>query len=128
MLPYRDSTVTRVAIAAFFVLALVYGYFELRGILYGPNIEVPSSVMEVHDSLVSIRGSAQRIAELRMNGKQIPVTEDGAFNEPYVLLPGYNRIVLEARDAYGRARERIIEIIYTPLPEEDATSTPPVAP
>lgn len=127
MLPYRDGTITRIAIVIFFILVLVYAYFEVQGLLYGPSITVPS-VMEVHEAFVSIRGSAERIAELRMNGKAIPVTEEGAFDEPFVLAPGYNRIVLEARDTYGRVRKQTIEIVYIPPAESNATSTPAIAP
>ena len=47
------------------------------------------------------------------------VTEEGAFEEPYVLAPGYNRIVLDAKDKYGRSRSRAIEIVYTPSQEPD---------
>jgi hypothetical protein len=133
MLPYRDSVVTRIALVAFFVLVLTYGYFEVQGLLFGPRISVSSHALEVHESTVAIRGFAERISELRMNGKAIPVTEDGAFDEVLVVAPGYNRVVLEASDTYGRARKQIVEIVYTPLPSEGApeagaTSTFPLAP
>ena len=129
MLPYRDSRIIRIGIVVFFVLAMLYAYYETRGLLYGPEIKVPSSVMEAHEPVIVIRGSAERIAQLEMNGKAVPVTEDGAFNEPYVLSVGYNRIVLEARDKYGRTRERTIEILYTPArPEPESTSTPATVP
>lgn len=81
-----------------------------------------------------IEGSTSHIAALYMNGKQIAVTESGEYSEPYALAPGYNRIVLEARDKYGKSTERAIEIMYTPdpsktpLPAPEATSTPGVAP
>lgn len=128
MLPYRDSKVTRIAIIAFFVLAALYAYYEVQGLLYGPRINVPAKVMEVREQVVAIRGSAVRIAELKMNGKAIPVTEEGAFEEPYVLAEGYNRVILEASDKYGRVRKQTIEIVYIPSTEDNATSTPAIAP
>jgi hypothetical protein len=128
MLPYRDSRLTRIALVVFFVLVLAYAYFEARGFLFGPTIDVPSSVTEVHDPLVHISGKAERISSLAMNGKQIAVTVDGSFDEPYLLAQGLNRIVLDATDKYGRSRRQVIEIVYTPIAASStsaaATSTP----
>lgn len=115
MLPYRDSRLTQIALGLFFVLVIGYAYFEARGLLFGPSITVTSEVTEVHDPFVLIKGHADRISSLSMNGKAIQVTEEGDFSEPYVLAPGYNRVVLDARDKYGRNRTQAIEIVYTPL-------------
>ena len=119
MLPYRDSRFTVIALIVFFVIAIGYAFFEARGLLFGPTIDVPAGQTVVHDPYVVIQGSAQRISSLTMNGAQIQVTEAGAFSQPYLLASGYNRIVLDAKDQYGRTRERVIEIMYIP------TSTPP---
>jgi uncharacterized protein YfaP (DUF2135 family) len=126
MLPYRDSRITVVAIVAFFVIALGYAYFEVSGLLYGPRISVSSATTEVHDPFIDITGQADRIASLAMNGKAINVTESGAFDEPYLLSPGLNRITLDAADKYGRHRTQVIQIVYTPSSAE-ATQDKPVA-
>lgn len=130
MLPYRDSRLTYIALGIFFLIVLGYAYFEARGLLFGPSITVSSTITEVREPFIVIRGTADRIASLSMNGKTIPVTENGAFEEPYLLSPGYNRIVLDASDKYGRSRRQAIEVVYTPAsaPEDaPATSTPQTA-
>src|SRR3989344_4259931 len=125
MLPYRESRFTRIVLIVFFLFVLGYAYFEGRGFLYGPAISVENRVMEVDRSFITIEGTARRIATLSMNGETIPVTENGAFSEPYLLAPGYNRIVLTASDRYNKSTERIIEVVYTPA----VTSTSsPIAP
>lgn len=116
MLPYRDSRLTRYVIIGFFIVVAAYAYYEGRGLLFGPTIDVSGRVMEVSEPTVSIEGKAQRIATLSMNGKIIPVTEEGTFSEIYVLTPGYNRITLSASDRYGKSTERIVEIVYKPKP------------
>lgn len=125
MLPYRDSRLTYVALGIFFLIVLGYAYYEAQGILFGPSITIISGVTEVHEPFISIKGKADRIASLSMNGKPIPVTEEGVFEEPYLLAPGYNRIVLEAKDKYGRRRSREIEIVYTP--SSDSIDSPQAA-
>lgn len=115
MLPYRDSRITRIVLVVFFLLIAAYAYYEGRGLLYGPVIEVEdSSPVEVSDSFITIEGGTRRISALLLNGKSIPVTEDGDFSEGYVLAPGYNHITLSARDRWGKTTERVLEIIYTP--------------
>lgn len=122
MLPYRDSRLTQIAIGIFFLLAVGYGYFELQGFLYGPRISVMSTTTEVHDPFVTVSGSVERIASLSMNGKEISVTENGSFSEPYLLSPGSNRIILDAKDKYGRSKQSVVTIVYTPLPSSPTSS------
>src|SRR3989344_2205681 len=135
MLPYRDSRLTVVLLGIFFLVAISYALFEARGQLMGPTIIVDTRVGSVDDPLILIEGHAERISSLMMNGREIPVTEDGLFREPYLIAAGYNRILLTAKDSYGRSAERVLEIVYTPEEEVEgagigssstapATSTP----
>ena len=114
MLPYRDSRITRTAIGIFFLIVIGYAYFELHGILYGPTIEITSSTSATHDPFTTVVGTAGRISSLTMNGHAVSVTEAGAFAEPYLLAPGLNQIVLEAKDKYGRDRKVVVQIVYSP--------------
>jgi hypothetical protein len=135
MLPYRDSVLTKVILVLFFLIILGYAYFEAQGILFGPSIQISQSIEEVSDPYIELTGTTTHISELDMNGQSIPVTEAGAFDIPYALSPGYNRIVLDAKDKYGKSTEKVIQIVYTPstssgqtqattTPETAATSTP----
>ena len=114
MLPYRDSRIARIVLVFFFLILVGYGMYEAQGILYGPLIDVPSETMTVHDPYTIIKGRAERIMELRLNGKTIPVTENGEFEEPYLLAEGSNHLILDARDARGRTARKIIDIAYVP--------------
>lgn len=133
MLPYRDGRITRIVLILFFLLIVGYAYYEARGVLYGPNIQVTSHIQEVHEPFIAIQGKADRIADLSMNGRPISVTEDGTFDEPYLLAPGLNRIMLDATDRYGRTAQQIVEVVYTPDPNapraepRKATTTAPEA-
>ena len=125
MLPYRDSGIIKVILVLFFILVALYAYYEARGLLFGPSIEVPKEAAVVHDRFITIRGIAERISGLAMNGRPVTVTEDGKFEEPYLLNDGYNRIVLRAVDRYGRTRESVIEVMYEPpMVSTTASSTP----
>jgi hypothetical protein len=133
MLPYRDSRLTKIALVLFFLIVLGYAYYEARGLLFGPSINFASTTATaVRTPYVIIQGRTAHIASLAVDGEPIQVTETGAFQEPYVLAPGVNRIVFDAKDKYGNAAEKVIEIVYTPsattaVPAMPATSTPPAA-
>ena len=78
---------------------------------------------EVRNDLTSAGRGAERITELRLNGKAIPVTEKGEFEEQYILAAGSNRLLLEAKDARGRTTRKTLEIVYTRKP--GALAKPP---
>ncbi len=123
MIPYTDSRVVRFVLGLFFILLIAYAIYEARGLLTGPVIHVPEETLTVNEPYVLVRGYAQRITELRMNGKTISVTEGGAFEEPYLLAQGFNRLILEATDARGRGTQKILSIIYNPLSPSLPSST-----
>lgn len=134
MLPFRDSRLAKVVTAIFFIIVIGYAYYEVRGMLYGPRIALPSGTTEVSERFVTLKGTADRIATLKMNGKAITVSEDGSFAEPYLLAPGLNRVVFDAEDKYGRDTQEVLQIVYTPSgePEEpfplpSSTTTPETA-
>ena len=125
MLPYRDSRLTKILLGLFFAAVLLYAYFEVRGLLYGPRISIDSNITTSHDQYVLISGHAERIAELSVNGAPVPVTTDGLFEVPYLLAPGNNQIMFDARDSYGNTASQTVEVVYIP-PITSATSSTPL--
>ncbi len=125
MLPYRESRFIKILLVVFFVLVVGYALYEAQGILYGPSIFLPVETTTSKKAYTIVSGRAERITELRLNGKPIPVTEDGSFEEPYLLADGTNRLIFEARDARGRTTRESLDIVYTPEEEPipAATST-----
>ena len=121
MLPYRDSRLTIIALGSFFVLVAFYALFEARGQIFGPDIKIARHDTLVYDAFFEISGQALRISKLTMNGHDVSVTKNGDFREAYILAPGYNLIVFDASDSYGRAAHKMLEIIY------QSTSTNPIA-
>lgn len=114
MASHRDSKVIKIVLAIFFICVLIYALYEARGILSGPVVYIPAETLVSNEERVMVRGQAERIVELRMNGKTISVTEEGTFEEPFLLASGTNRIMLDAKDARGRTTSRTLDIVYMP--------------
>lgn len=108
----RDSRFIRLLLILFFLLAGGYALYEAQGLVYGPVIRLEYAATSSGSAFTSIKGHAERISELRLNGNTISVTEEGAFDEPYLLADGSNRIILEARDARGRTTSATLDIVY----------------
>jgi len=125
MIPYRNNRIALLIVSAFFLLILLYAYFEARNILFGPRIHVnaPAEGIVVDEQFVTVTGKAENINQIWMNGRAIPVTEDGIFEEAILLVEGYNRIFLQARDKTGRETSEVIQIVYAPRETAAHTNT-----
>ncbi len=123
----RDSKLIRFSLFAFFALLGGYALYEGWGLLSGPAIDVPHTAMTVSKPYLLVKGTAKRITELHLNGATVPVTEEGVFEEPYLLAAGSNRLVLEARDARGRTDRTELDIAYVPESPSPRQSPPPTS-
>lgn len=130
MIELRGNRFAGLLILLFFVLVLSYAYFEGRNLIQGPviHLQSPAEVFTSKEQKVAIQGTAERIVELRLNGRPVPLTETGDFYEETLLSPGYNRVSLVARDKAGRETARDIQVVYEPetpttLPEPSTTQT-----
>lgn len=112
---YSDSKISIAALGFFFVLVLSYAGFEARGFISGPKVVMSSQAAAVHDPLVTISGHADRITSLTLNGTAVPVTQEGIFDQQYLLSPGENTITVEGKDEYGRTASQSISYTYQPL-------------
>lgn len=124
----RDSRFIRILLTLFFLLAASYALYEAQGLLYGPSITIQYAATSSPTAFTSIKGRAERISELRLNGNTISVTEGGEFDEPYLLADGSNHLILEARDARGRTTSATLDIVYETLAAAPAPSLAPTVP
>lgn len=105
---------------AFLVLLVIvgiggYAYAKSADLLSGPQVTVkhPRDGATITDERIVVRGSAQNISFLHLNGRQIYTDTDGTFREQLLLYPGYNIITVTARDRFDRTETRRIEVVYT---------------
>lgn len=121
--PKKSINATIFFVLLFFLI--VYGFFQARNLLTGPQIEIENpldgSVLTVPE--IEIRGQARNIAFINLNDGQIFVDDGGYFNEKLIAQPGYNIIKLSAEDRFGRSIEKFIQIVYdSPQIEAEAPS------
>lgn len=103
-------------------IILGYASFQFQDWLAGPTIQItsPQDGQTVTDPVVRLTGSAERIAYLRLNGRQIYTDPEGSFDEQLVLSEGYNIITLSAEDKFNRTTEKQLELLL-PATNTDIT-------
>ena len=88
------------------VALLIVGYsgLKLKNFVTGPQVVVasPTDGQTIKQNFVTVKGKAERISQLYLNGKKIFTDEQGNFNEPYLLASGYNLLEIIANDQFGR--------------------------
>lgn len=117
MLP-QESRLIRISLTIFFLLLIGYGMYAASALLWGPRITLPEGAIIVSEPHALIRGAAENVASLSLNGTVVTMTEEGVFEKQVALMPGTNRFVFTAHDKYGRSREEALDILYLASPEE----------
>lgn len=119
-----QSIFTTILLLLVIVLSSGYAYFQAQKLIAGPAIAFisPSEPTVVNESVLEVRGTAERIAFLELDGKQIYIDETGIFEEKLILSPGVNIIKLEAQDRFGRDVSRQLHIFYDEEPSSDPST------
>jgi hypothetical protein len=93
-----------------------YSAFQARAYLQGPRIVIEET--KQNGELLALSGTAERIAFLTLQGKQIYTNEYGVWQETILLNPGYNIIEVAAKDRFGR-EVKVHKDIYFTNPEQN---------
>ncbi len=101
-------------LVALFAFTGIYSAYQARFLIGGPKIvlETPQNGATVANEEVTIRGSAENIAKLYLNGEQIFTDSNGHFQEELLLAYGYNVLELRAEDRFGRDRTKTLSVIF----------------
>ncbi len=98
------------------VVLLVVGYsvLKIKDFAIGPEIKLNSPLdgASAKTDLIMIKGKAERISEIFINGRKIFTDEAGNFNEPYLLASGYNLLEIMAQDKFGRKVEKKVQLVF----------------
>jgi hypothetical protein len=110
----RVKIIFKVVIIALFVLSFsAYGLYKSKGLISGPQITIdsPTNGSTVANSNTEIIGKVKNVAAVFLNGNQIFTNEKGEFKEGLLLASGYNIIVINAKDKFGRETKETREVV-----------------
>jgi hypothetical protein len=99
-----------------FVVIAGYGIWISRDLLFGIKV----SVIGIHDGmstsepLLSLSGTAKHASDVTLDGRIMPVDQDGAWHDTIALESGYNIVTIGAGDRFGRKTTTEYRVYYTP--------------
>jgi hypothetical protein len=105
----------RVLLGLLFVGVIAfYTVLQSEDFARGPEITIlsPEGGILLSEPEVEVRGVAERVNEITLNGNSIFIDESGAFNETILLVPGINIITIEAQDKFERRVTETLELLY----------------
>ena len=109
----RHYTMRHIFVFTIFMLIalgiLIYAYYGFRTFLSGPSIHItsPSNGITLTQPLITIEGTAENIARVELNNRQIFIDENKRFTEKLLLQKGYNIITIQAVDKFKRKIQSI---------------------
>ncbi len=106
-------------IAAFFATGLLlfvffaYLFFEYRYVAIAPvlSLTTPSEGQKIQSSSVLVQGKSDPDAEVTINDQTVSLQVDGTFSVEVSLKPGLNKIIVSAKNKFGKKADitRMIE-------------------
>lgn len=102
------------------IILVSYLGLEARRLFLPPPLNVlnPLTNVEIEDLTILVSGTTVSGATVLLNGANVPVDENGNFNQEVTLQPGLNTITLTARRAYSQPVIVRREILVKTLPTE----------
>ncbi len=104
----------RVSLFSLLILSVLgYSLFQAQKLISGPKIIIdsPQNGATASSPFIEITGRAQNASYIRLNGKQIFTDISGKFSEKLLLSPGYNILLLDAKDKFGKTVSKKLELI-----------------
>jgi len=102
-------------IASIILVFIGYAVFQARFLLTGPTVtfvDPPGTIQTQRQ--ITLKGTAQNIVYISLNGRQIYTDKTGYFKEDLILENGYTIATVSVRDRYGRTRSYTQNFVYTP--------------
>ncbi len=99
-------TIGRIAGILFSVAFLGYFGIQFGALARAPSLELysPTQGLITSSKSIEIAGKTLPGALVLVNNTQIPINQDGSFSKRLVLGNGVNKLVIEAKKRYSRAR------------------------
>ncbi len=113
------------ALVVFFILALGYGIWQARDLLFGIRLSV-SGIRDgssVTENTLTLSGVAHHAVFAEIDGNIVSVAQDGSWQKTIALLPGLNTVRVRAGDKFGKTVSKEFTIFYK-APEPEPLPTP----
>lgn len=114
MLEHEDTTkrIEKYLLLLLVVVALSYGGFRAYPLIKGPEITLysPNDGDIVASTTFEVSGKVSKVKEITLQGRPIPIDQEGYFKEVLVASYPYTILVLTATDSYGSTITKTVSV------------------
>ncbi|EKD42871.1 MAG: hypothetical protein ACD_72C00548G0003 [uncultured bacterium] len=125
--PYKISTdrmqpfiilFRNLSLVGFILFFIIYLSVQIYGIVTPPKLLVfsPMEGAISNQAEITIQGQTDRESNLRVNGQEIKVDEQGKFNDIILLSTGVNTITLSTTKKHGKTTTVVRHVVVTAKP------------
>jgi len=110
----KKRKILDIILSSLIVLVIIYfSFFQSKNLIAGPKITVdrPLNGATAESALTQVTGKAENVSEIKLNGRNIFVDEEGYFDEEVLLSYGYNTIFIEVKDRFNRKIIKELELV-----------------
>lgn len=95
------------------ILAGGYFFYEARGVLFNPKLEIfePRDGAVLMSAEIHIAGRTDPNLAVWVAGKTFPSDEKGIFEGDVALAPGYNQIGVLVKDRFGGETRKVLRVL-----------------
>lgn len=99
---------------AIMLLILGYGVWISRDLLFGIRFSINGVTdgMTTTEGILTFSGTAHHASILVIDGRTVPLAEDGSWSNTLALLPGENTIQVQVTDRFKRTTEKVYRLYY----------------
>ena len=103
------------------ILTVAYGLFQARTLIQGPVLVVsyPTPGATLEGQTFTLRGNAQNISRVKINGRAVTTNLEGDFEEVLVTPNGFGILLVEAENRLGRYTSERMEVYGKPSGDEN---------
>ena len=95
------------------ILAGGYFFYEARGVLFAPKLEIfePRDGATVSGGRIHVAGRTAPMLKVWISGREAQAAERGIFEDDLPVWPGYNAIGVSARDRFGNETRKVLRVV-----------------
>lgn len=102
-----------------------YAFYTMKNLMEGPVITVttPRDGEAVEQAVIAVSGTTKNISKIALNGRPIPIDEDGGFREDVAVPLGYAILSLAGEDRFGKKTEVSLTLVRESASPEETTAS-----
>lgn len=112
---YLSNLPTILRYTFIFLIIFSFGFYiwtHINNILKPPSLMIfsPQDGIITNESSIEIIGKTEKETKININKENIKINEQGVFDQPIILSPGINTIIITAESKHGKITKKTLNV------------------